>query len=377
MDATTNEAPELGADLQVEHGAVRCTGNWTARTLERVDRLLRRPAWPAGADVLVDASGVGALDLAGAWVLHGAVQSLERGGRRVHFRLRPEHAALLRMVSAPDLAVVAPGPAPARSLLFRVGAWALAVCGEVVGLLAFLGDGLRVAVRGLRRPSLVRWRSVAHHVQSAGFEALPIVGLLSLLMGVVIAYQGAAQFRRYGANVLVADLVGIAMLRELSPLLTAIVVAGRSGAAFAAEIGTMKVTEEVDALRTIGISPEALLVLPKIFALAIALPLLTVYADAAGVVGGMIMARSEAGVSWPDFVDRFGRAIHVSDYLVGLGKAPLFAGIIGLIGCYQGFQVSGDAGSVGRRTTVSVVQSIFLVIVLDALFSVVFSVVGI
>jgi len=371
------EAPELGADLRVDGGTVRCVGAWTARTLGRVDRLLRRPAWPAGADVLVDASGVGALDLAGAWVLRGAVQSLEHGGRRVELRLRPEHAALLRMVSAPDLAVVAPGPVPARSLLFRVGAWALAVGGEVVGLLAFLGEGLRVAVRGLRRPSLIRWRSVAHQVQSAGFEALPIVGLLSLLMGVVIAYQGAAQFRRYGANVLVADLVGIAMLRELSPLLTAIVVAGRSGAAFAAELGTMKVTEEVDALRTIGISPEALLVLPKILALAIALPLLTVYADVAGVLGGMIMARSEGGVSWSDFLDRFGKAIHASDYLVGLGKAPLFAGIIGLIGCYQGLQVSGDTESVGRRTTVSVVQSVFLVIVLDALFSVVFSVLGI
>jgi len=371
-----DEGSQRGADLSVEGGTVRCTGSWTARRLERAERRLRRPAWPAGADVVVDASQVRSLDLAGAWVLRRAVQALQNGGRRVDLRLRPEHDGLLRMVNAPELAVSAPA-APAPTLPFRIGAWTLEIAREVVGLLAFLGDAVVVALRGIRRPSLVRWRAALHHVQSAGLEAMPIVGLLSFLMGVVIAYQGATQLRRYGANVFVADLVGVAMLRELSPLLTAIIVAGRSGAAFAAELGTMKVTEEVDALRTIGVAPEALLVLPKILALGIALPLLTVYADAAGVVGGMIVARAELAVTWPDFLDRLEKAIHVQDYLVGLGKAPIFAGVIGVIGCYQGLQASGDAESVGRRTTVSVVQSIFLVIVLDALFSVAFNLMGI
>jgi len=376
-EVTMDEALELSADLRIEGGAVRCVGIWTARELERVDRHLRHPVWPAEPEVVVDAFELVSLDLAGAWVLRGVVRALERGGRRVDLRLRPEHAALLHMVNATGLAVVTPGPVPGSTLLYRVGAWVFEVAREFVGVLAFLGDAVLVAVHGVRRPSLVRWRSVLHHIQSAGFEAMPIVGMLSFLMGVVIAYQGAGQLRRYGANIFVADLVGVAMLRELSPLLTAIIVAGRSGAAFAAEIGTMKVTEEVDALRTLGVAPQALLVLPKILALIIALPLLTVYADSMGVVGGMIMARSELAVTWPDFLDRFAKAIHVQDYLVGLGKAPLFASIIGLIGCYQGFETSGDADSVGRRTTLSVVQSVFLVIVLDALFSVVFSVVGI
>ena len=214
-------------------------------------------------------------------------------------------------------------------------------------------------------------------MRAAGFDALPITGLLCFLMGVVIAYQGATQFRRYGANIFVVDLVGLAMLRELSPLLTAIIVAGRSGSAYAAQIGTMKVTEEIDALRTVGIAPIELLVLPKILALTIALPLLTVYADILGVVGGMMMARSELDVTYLDFMDRLQYALRISDFAVGIGKAPIFAGIIAVVGCFQGFQVSGDAKSVGRRTTISVVQSIFLVIVADSLFSVVFNYLGI
>jgi phospholipid/cholesterol/gamma-HCH transport system permease protein len=167
------------------------------------------------------------------------------------------------------------------------------------------------------------------------------------------------------------------MLRELSPLLTAIIVAGRSGSAYAAQIGTMKVTEEIDALRTVGIAPIELLVLPKILALMIALPLLTVYADLLGVAGGMVMAKSELDVNYPDFIDRLQYALRISDFVVGIGKAPIFAAIIAVVGCFQGFQVSGDAESVGRKTTISVVQSIFLVIVADALFSVVFNFLGI
>lgn len=373
MDA----APHIGAGIRVDQGTIRCVGAWTVRELGQVDQALARFAWPAATEVVVDASEVRALDLAGAWVLRGALRALEEGGRRVDLRLRPEHAALLRMLSAPGLSVVALRPAPPPNLLVRIGSWAFAIARESAGVLSFLGESVRVAARGVTRPRLVRWRPVLHNLQVAGFEALPIVGLLSFLMGVVIAYQGAMQLRRYGANIFVADLVGFAMLRELSPLLTAIIVAGRSGSAFAAQLGTMKVTEEVDALRTVGISPTALLVLPKVLALMIALPLLTVYADVVGVLGGMFQARIALAVSWSDFLDRFVKAITLQDYLVGLGKAPVFAGIISVIGCHQGFQVSGDAESVGRRTTQSVVQSVFLVIVVDALFSVAFAALGI
>jgi phospholipid/cholesterol/gamma-HCH transport system permease protein len=167
--------------------------------------------------------------------------------------------------------------------------------------------------------------------------------------------------------------VGLSMLRELAPLMTAIIVAGRSGSAFAAQIGTMKVTEEIDALRTIGISPMELMVLPKVLALVIALPLLSVYADIMGVLGGMVMAKSQLGVNYADFMDRFGDAVNLSALIVGVGKAPVFAAVIAMVGCYQGLQVSNGSDSVGKQTTVSVVQAIFLIIVADALFSVIFS----
>ena len=226
----------------------------------------------------------------------------------------------------------------------------------------------------LAHPGRMRWRPILFNIRSAGFDALPIVGLLSFLLGIVVAYQAADQLRRYGANIFVADLVGLSMLREFAPLMTAIIIAGRSGSAYAAQIGTMAVTEEIDAMRTIGIAPLELLVLPKVIALVIALPLLTVFADLLGVFGGMVMARVQLGVSYSEFLDRFAKAISVTSYLIGIGKAPVFAAIIAVVGCFQGMRTKGGADSVGRQTTRAVVQGIFLVIVADALFSIAFSV---
>jgi phospholipid/cholesterol/gamma-HCH transport system permease protein len=293
----------------------------------------------------------------------------------VVLRLRPDHQALLDLISAPALAASAPAARPGLTL--RVGRWALQALDQASSLLAFVGASATTTARAVVHPSRIRWRAVLQAIQAAGFDALPVVGLLAALMGLVIAYQGAAQLARYGANIFVADLVGLAMLRELGPLLTAIVVAGRSGSAWAAQIGTMKVTEEIDALRTVGIAPLELLVLPKVLGLSIALPLLTVFADALGVAGGMVMGRAELGVTFEDFLDRLSHAVDLTDYLVGVGKAPVFAAVIALVGCHQGFQASGDAESVGQHTTASVVWSIFAIIVVDALFSVVFSWLGI
>jgi phospholipid/cholesterol/gamma-HCH transport system permease protein len=343
--------------------------------LDLVERRLLGLTWPPGDALEIDCSAVSAMDTAGTWLLHVTARALERQGRRVALRLRPDHRALLDLISAP---VLAAPTAPARAgLPLRVGRWTLESLDQASRMLSFLGESATASARALARPSRIRWRAVLHAIQAAGFEAIPVVGLLAALMGLVIAYQGAAQLARYGANIFVADLVGLAMLRELGPLLTAIVVAGRSGSAWAAEIGTMKVTEEIDALRTVGIAPLELLVLPKVLGLSIALPLLTVFADILGVAGGMVMGRAELGVTFEDFLDRFSQAVALTDYLVGVGKAPVFAAVIALVGCHQGFQASGDAESVGQRTTASVVWSIFAIIVVDALFSVVFSWLGI
>jgi phospholipid/cholesterol/gamma-HCH transport system permease protein len=366
------------ADVEIADGEVRCVGAWTVAHASHLEARLERIDWPGGPEVVIDGAAVTAMDTAGAWTLRRIIQALEHGERRVSLRgLRPERDALLRMVSRPEVGAVVAAPAASPSFLARIGASAWSGAGQTLEMMAFVGETAMVGLRSLTRPARIRWKPILYNVRAAGVNALPITGLLCFLMGIVIAYQGATQLRRYGANIFVADLVGLAMLRELSPLLTAVIAAGRSGSAYTAQIGTMKVTEEVDALRTVGIVPIELLVLPKIIALAIALPLLSVYADVLGVAGGMVMARRELDVGFPDFLDRLRYAMRLSDFLVGIGKAPVFAVIIAVVGCFQGFQVAGDAESVGRRTTVSVVQSIFLVIVADALFSIVFDALGI
>ncbi len=259
-------------------------------------------------------------------------------------------------------------------MLARLGKIFCAAFAQALALLGFVGECAIALVAWGAHPARIRWRPILFNLRSAGFDALPIVGTLSFLLGIVVAYQGADQLRQYGANIFVADLVGLSMLREFAPLITAIIIAGRSGSAYAAQIGTMSVTQEIDAMRTIGIAPLEMLVLPKILALVVALPLLTVFADLMGVFGGMLMAKAQLGVGFAEFLERFTKAVSVTSYLVGIGKAPLFAVIIVLVGCFQGFQTRGGADNVGQQTTRAVVQSIFLVIVADALFSVAFSV---
>jgi len=351
---------------------VRCAGAWTVRTIADIEPHLARVPWPATGEVAIDASGVSLLDTTGAWLLHRTVRELAaRGCTARVVGLRPEFASLLALIASREVPLAAPAP-PAPGRLDRLGRHAWAVAAGGAGYLAFVGESAVALLRAVRHPQRLRWRPILHNVQTAGIEALPITGLLSFLMGIVIAYQGADQLQRFGANIFVVDLVALAMLRELSPLLTAIIIAGRSGSAYTAQIGTMKVTEEIDALRTIGVGAQELLVLPKVLALIIVMPLLTVYTDVTGVLGGMVMARSKLDVSFDVFIDRLDEAVQLSSYWTGLAKAPVFAMIIALVGCYRGFQVTGSAESVGEQTTMSVVQSIFLVIVTDAIFSIVF-----
>ena len=353
------------------------SGCWTAHGLGRLNQRLDTIAMPAGTQVVADGAGIEALDTAGAWVLQTLLQRLRVAGVNATLRgLHPPLARLMDVVAkqfADQAARAAPATQATPSALARIGHGADSAVGEMLALLGFIGESAAALAQCLAHPARLRWRPVLFNIRSAGFDALPIVGLLSFLLGVVVAYQGADQLRQYGANIFVADLVGVSMLREFAPLITAIIVAGRSGSAYAAQIGTMSVTEEIDAMRTLGIAPQELLVLPKVIALMIALPLLTVFADVLGVLGGMVMARQQLGVGYGEFTDRFVKAVGTTTVLTGIGKAPVFAAIIAVIGCYQGFRTRGGADSVGRQTTRSVVESIFLVIVADALFSVGFS----
>jgi len=351
---------------------VRCSGPWTVHTLRALDHALAAIPWPPAGRVTLDGSGISTLDTVGAWLVHRTLRTLaERGCAADVTGLQPTFAALLALIADRKLPLTVPTPFATRGLAF-IGLRVQAYLVGFYGYLAFVGESALALLRSLRHPARLRWRPILHNIQIAGVDALPITGLLSFLMGIVIAYQGADQLQRFGANIFVVDLVALAMLRELSPLLTAIIIAGRSGSAYTAQIGTMKVTEEIDALRTIGVGAQEMLVLPKLVALVIVLPLLTVYTDVTGLLGGMVMAQSRLGVGYDAFVARLDEAIQLSSYWTGIAKAPVFAMIIALVGCYRGFQVGGSADSVGTQTTISVVQSIFLVIVTDALFSIVF-----
>lgn len=356
---------------------VRCSGEWTALQLDEAQRKLRYLR-PLPDDVEIDLTGITRIDSAGSWLIYRAARRWEELGATIRYvGLNERLNALFDLIRGQG---IQPGQAPRPrepGFLENLGRDSAATAANYLAFLAFIGKTTFSSLRILLTPARLRWSRVVVESEEAGFDALPIVGMLAFLMGIVIAYQGAVVLQQYGAGIFIADLVGLAMLRELAPLVTAIIVAGRTGSAYTAQIGTMNVTEEVDALRTMGIPPIELLVLPKMIALVIAMPLLTVFADVMGLLGGMVMANSLLDVSFQNFIERLSSQMTIADYLVGIGKAPVFAAIIAAVGCYQGFKVSGSAESVGRHTTISVVESIFLVIVVDAIFSIIFSRLGI
>ena len=285
--------------------------------------------------------------------------------------LKPEFSALLQLVGAREIPL-ASAPVPAAGLLERTGRRVLRLVEGSYGYLAFVGESSIALLRAIRAPRRLRWRPILHNVQAAGVDALPITGLLSFLMGVVIAYQGADQLQRFGANIFVVDLVALAMLRELSPLLTAIIVAGRSGSAFAAELGAMQLNEEVDALRAMGVEPMEVLVLPRLVGLVIALPLLTLVSDLIGLAGGGLLCHWLLGMPLVQYTNRVIESIASTTFWVGLLKAPVFAVLIALAGTRCGFRVRSSTRELGRLTTLAVVQSIFLVMLAGALFAVLF-----
>ena len=297
-------SPDPAAVVQSEPQRIEFSGSWTALGLGTIERRLDTVRVASHGRAEVSAQGISALDTSGAWLLEKLLRRLQAEGADVQLQgLRPEHARLLDAVSQqvvvpspPDV----PVPAGFKGAVHRVGKSTEAGVEQALALLAFIGESSVALARAGLSPRRLRWRPILFNIRTAGFDALPIVGLLSFLLGIVVAYQGADQLRQYGANIFVADLVGVSMLREFAPLITAIIIAGRSGSAYAAQIGTMAVTEEIDAMRTIGIVPMDLLVLPKVIALVIAMPLLTVFADVAGVLGGMLMARAQLGVGYPN-----------------------------------------------------------------------------
>jgi phospholipid/cholesterol/gamma-HCH transport system permease protein len=354
------------------------SGEWLVTTAAELDRRLRAVRIPSGARVSFDLAGIDRLDTAGAWLLLRTEHQLAARGNAVEFRnLRPHLAPLFDQIRAGGIVVPAPHPRPAHhtitGFLAKIGQISLGLIARTYRLLGFFGVICVTAGRLLVHPRRLRITALVAQMEQTGVNAVPIIGLLSFLIGVVLAYQGADQLRRFGAEIYTVNLLGIGILRELGVLMAAIIIAGRSGSAFTAQIGTMRVNEEIDALRTIGLDPVEVLVMPRLFGLMLSLPMLTLCANLFAIFGGALMAWGSLGITPPQFTRQLQSALYPWTFWIGLIKAPFFAFIIALIGCYEGFQVARSAESVGRLTTLSVVEAIFFVIVADAAFSVVFS----
>jgi phospholipid/cholesterol/gamma-HCH transport system permease protein len=321
----------------------------------------------------VDLGNLASLDTPGAlWLCE-----LRDGGVRLT-GLHPEHEALLKLVCKLEHK---PLPAPRavprwRQLGIQLGKAADDAWHDLGAIVTFVGRAAATAAHVLIHPRALRPAAISRHIAETGIDALPIIALMAILISVVIGYQGVAQLRPYGGEDFTINLVAVSVLREMGVLITAIMVAGRSGSAFAAEIGVMQSREEIDALQAMGLSPIEMLVLPRLIALIVVLPLLTFFADMMGLLGGGLISQGLLGVAPTQYLVRVHQAVTTNDLLVGLIKAPVFAFFIGLIGCMHGMRVRGSAESVGRETTRAVVKSIFLVLTLDALFSVLFEKLG-
>ncbi|SMH33203.1 ABC transporter permease [Azospirillum agricola] len=357
-------------------------GRWTLESAKPAAEALKalRPE-RSGGPVRLDLGRLDALDTVGAYLLARLADRLAAEGHAVAVEgVRPEHAALFDAVREAGQAPPQPhGTAhhPIIDMVIRTGRTTIEAVREAGDLISFLGLVTITFARLLLKPSRLRLTSVMFHIEQTGLNALPILGLLSFLIGVVLAFQGADQLKRFGAELYVVNLLGISVLREIGVLMTAIIVAGRSGSAFTAQIGTMKVNQEVDAIGTMGLDPIELLVVPRALALMVTLPLLVFYADVMGLFGGAVMSYATLDITFGQFIRQLHTAVGINTVLAGLIKAPVFALVIAIVGCYEGMKVSGSAESVGTLTTKAVVEGIFLVIVIDAVFSVLFSMLGV
>ncbi|MEO6113569.1 MAG: MlaE family lipid ABC transporter permease subunit [Sphingomicrobium sp.] len=355
-----------GSDL----GAYRCVGSLTIARAGSTQRELAQAPDP----LTIDLSGVEKIDTVGAWLIHRTMR--DRGAKVIG--ASPDVESLLKQVADADHPVrIRPDErsAPLRTL-DELGEWVAEAGRTLIGLLGFLGSVLIAVAAIARRPKRFRINAVINRFDLVGVRALGIIGLMTFLIGIVIGQQGAVQLQQFGAEVYTINLIGRISVRELATLMTAIMVAGRSGSAFAAQIGTMKITEEIDAMRTIGVSPVEALVIPRMLAAVVMMPLLAFYAMIMSLLGGGIFVWVALDIPPLTYIQRLQEVVPIHDLWVGLIKAPVFGFIIALAGCFQGMLVQGNSEEVGTRTTNAVVQSIFMVIVLDAVFAVFFSSIG-
>ena len=366
-------------EMDAATGSVLLSGAWMVTQLGEVQKIITKLTLPGTARIIFQGGKITQLDSAGAWLIQQFINSCKKQNKNIILKdFSQAQCDLLTLINKEVDKVKNPPPLPKRhNLFYKVGQETQNKTHEFTNFLAFIGEIMFSIIRSIQEPRRFQWKSFLREIDLTGFRALPIIALLSFLIGIVLTYQMGLQLKTYGANIYIVNLSGVAILREFGPLITAIIVAGRTSSSFTAEIGLMKINEEVDALKTMGFSPINRLVIPKLLGLIITLPLLTVWSDVFGVFGSMFMSKGMLDIGYFDFMQRFQNVIELSDYLTGLSKAPIFAMVIAAVGCYQGLQVSMSAESVGKLTTKSVVQAIFLIIIADAAFSIIFSWLGI
>lgn len=355
-------------------GEYSCQGAWTILALDHVlpDQL------PTEKEVVIDGAKLTAFDTAGALRLLEWTQFLQGQGIQTKLKsFNKEQQDLIELVQSKQDQLSYQAPKPKQeNMLAQIGREAENKFYQLDGLIILVGDLSTKIFEAFGQWRRFQWPSIVSNLDSAGIKALPIVALLSFLIGVVLAYQMGLQLKTYGANIFIAYLSGMAIFREFAPLITAIIVAGRTSSAFTAQLGSMKINEEIDALLTMGLSPTELLVMPKVIAMLLVFPLLIFWADIFSVLGAMFMSKQMLDINHIEFLSRLRESVGISQFMLGMYKAPAFAIIVALVGCFQGFRVEPSADSVGAQTTRSVVQALFLIIVADAAFSVVYSWMG-
>jgi phospholipid/cholesterol/gamma-HCH transport system permease protein len=373
MARASSKPPSPALVLDGDDARLALEGVLDVRTLEQARAGLKQWLTQRKSRVL-DLRKLEGLDTPGALFL------CELASKKVELTgMRAEHQQLLGLIGGLEgKPLLKAKPVPRwRQIVIQIGKGSNDIIHDSLDVIAFVGRTINAMGHLLLHPSSLRPASISRQIAETGINALPIVGLMAVMISVVIGYQSVVQLRPYGAEDLTVDLVAVSMLREMGVLVTAIMVAGRSGSAFTAEIGVMKAREEIDALEVMGLQPMMLLVIPRLIALVITLPLLTFFSDVMGLLGGAMVSKTLLNLSPFQYLDRVRLAVDTWDLFVGLVKAPVFAFFIAMVGCMHGLRVRGSAESVGRETTRAVVKAIFLVIVCDALFSVLFEKIGI